>query len=108
MYFLEEFAGDAQFVKASDPEPMPHLSAVLGNVVSKALGRQVELEQPLVSHLRQHPFVHGNARAAGRIVLFFYFAEVDTGLAMIIPGVRGEGDVARFELKGGLIDPGKN
>jgi hypothetical protein len=107
-YFLEEFAGDAEFVRASDREPMPHLVAVLGKVVSKSLGRPVELEGVLVSYLREHRFVHGNARADGRIVLFFYFEEADTGLAMIIPGVRGEGDMARFHVTGGLVDPQKN
>ena len=107
-YFLEEFAGDAAFVQASDREPMPHLVAVLGKVVSKSLGRNVKLEGALVSYLREHRFVHGNAQADGRIVLFFYFEDADTGLAMIIPGIRGPGDMARFRLTGGLTDPQKN
>lgn len=107
-YFLEEFAGDKEFVRASDCEPMPHLVAVLGKVVSKSLGKPVELEGALVSYLREHRFVHGNGRADGRIVIFFYFEDEDTGLAMIIPGIRGEGDMARFQVKGGLSDPRKN
>jgi len=107
-YFLEEFAGDKEFVRASDCEKMPHLVTVLGKVVSKAIGRRVELEGALVSFLREHRFVHGNARADGRIVLFFYFQDADTGMAMLIPGVRGEGDVARFHLTGGLPDPQQN
>jgi hypothetical protein len=104
-YFLEEFAGDTAFVRASDPERMPHLVSVLGSVVSKAVGTDVELDNALVSHLRAHRFVHGNARAAGRIVLFFYFEETDTGMVMVIPGVRGEAEIARFKLAGGLINP---
>ena len=107
-YFLEEFAGDAEFVRASDKEPMPQLVAVLGKVVSKALDKPVELEEALVSYLREHRFVHGNAQADGRIVLFFYFEEADTGMVMIIPGIRGEGEIARFHLTGGLADPQKN
>lgn len=107
-YFLEEFAGDKEFVRASECEKMPHLVAVLGRVVSNAIGRQVELQGALVSYLREHRFVHGNAQADGRIVLFFYFEDADTGMAMLIPGVRGEGDVARFHLAGGLINPQKN
>ena len=107
-YFLEEFAGDAAFVRASDQEPMPQLVAVLGQVVSKALGRTVELEGALVSYLREHRFVHGNAQADGRIVLFFYLQEADTGMVMIIPGVRGQGEMARFHLTGGLTEPQRN
>ena len=107
-YFLEEFAGDTAFVRASDPEQMPHLVSVLRSVVSKAVGSTVELESALVSYLRAHRFVHGNARAAGRIVLFFYFEEADTGIVMLIPGVRGAMETARFKLAGGLINPLRN
>src|SRR5947208_7776015 len=107
-YFLEEFAGDTEFVTASDCEEMPHLVAVLGHVVSKAIGRPVEIEGALVSFLREHRFVHGNARADGRIVLFFYFQDADTGMLMLIPGIRGEGEVARFHLTGDLPDPKQN
>ena len=107
-YFLEEFAGDSAFVTASDKEEMPHLVAVLEKVVSGSLDRKVTLEGALVSYLREHRFVHGNAQADGRIVLFFFFEDADTGLAMIIPGIRGEGDMARFHLRGGLSNPQRN
>jgi hypothetical protein len=107
-YFMEEFCGDPKFVTSSDKETMPHLVAVLGHVVSKVLGKPVELEGTLVSYLREYKFVHGNAQADGRIVLFFYFEEADTGMAMIIPGIRGQGEMARFHLTGGLPDPQKN
>lgn len=107
-YFLEEFAGDEQFVRASDRETMPHLIAVLRNVASKAIGRTVQVEGALVSFLREHRFVHGNAQVDGRILLFFYFQDIDTGVVMIIPGVRGEGEMARFHVSGGLADPQRN
>jgi hypothetical protein len=41
-------------------------------------------------------------------VLFFYFQDADAGLVMIIPGIRGPGDMARFHLTGGLPDPQQN
>jgi hypothetical protein len=104
-YFLEEFAGDVAFVRASEPEQMPHLVAVLDIVVSKTVGRRVEVENPLTSYLRDHRFIHGNAQVDGRIVLYFYFEDADTGLLMLIPGVRGQMEVARFHLKSGLPDP---
>jgi len=107
-YFLEEFAGDEAFVRASDRELIPHLVALLSKVVAQDLGRKVELDGVLVSYLREHKFVHGNAQADGRIVIFFYFEDADAGCAMIIPGVRGEGDIARFRLTAGLPDPRRN
>jgi hypothetical protein len=104
-YFLEEFAGNIAFVRASEPEQMPHLVAVLNIVVSKAIGRRVEVENAIISYLREHRFVHGNAQADRRIMLYFYFEDADTGLLMLVPGVRGQMEVARFHLKGGLPDP---
>ncbi|HZV36507.1 MAG TPA: hypothetical protein VFB72_18160 [Verrucomicrobiae bacterium] len=106
-YFMEEFCGDSAFVKASDREHMPHLVAVLSHVVSKSLGKKVELEGTLVSYLREHRFVHGNAQVDGRVVLFFYFQDDDVGMTMIIPGVRGQGDLARFRM-GELANPERN
>lgn len=104
-YFLEEFAGDNAFVQASDPEQMPHLVSVLTKVVAKAVGSDTKLDGALVSYLRAHRFVHGNARAGSHIVLFFYFEEADTGMLMLLPGVRSEAEIARFTMKGGLVNP---
>jgi hypothetical protein len=106
-YFLEEFAGDGDFVRASDPDEAPHLKAVLSHVVSGALDKRVEIEGALVSHLREHRFYHGNAQADGRIVLFFYFVEADAGMMMLMPGMRGQADIARFRLNG-VPDPRAN
>ena len=107
-YFLEEFAGDAAFVTASTPEQMPQLVAVLRHVLSEMVGDGVNLEGALVSHLREHRFIHGNARTNGRIVLFFYFEDEDKGMLMLIPGVRNEGEVARFQMRGRLQHPQRN
>lgn len=35
--------------------------------------------------LREHRFYHGIAAVEGRVVLFFYFQEADTGIAALIP-----------------------
>jgi hypothetical protein len=107
-YFLEEFAGDPDFVTASDVDSLPHLVEVLGQVASKDLGRTVEVEGALVSNLRTHRFIHGNAQVDGRIVIFFYFQDADAGILFIIPGIHGEGYVARFRLTAGLTDPEQN
>jgi hypothetical protein len=107
-YFLEEFAGDAKFLNASEPDDAPHLLAVLAEVVAKALGQRVAVGTPQVFLLREHRFYYGNAAVAGRVLLFFYFQEADTGIAALIPGPRGAMEVARFRLTGGLPDPRKN
>jgi hypothetical protein len=101
-YFLEEFAGDAKFIEQCDPEEALHLKAALGHVAGKALGTPAELQQSHVFRLQQFGFTHGNAAVAGRVLLFFYFDAVDTGLMALIPGVKGETDVSRFRLTGNL------
>jgi hypothetical protein len=107
-YFLEEFAGDVKFLNDSEPDAAPHLLAVLAHVAGKALGRKVTFDEAKLFLLREHGFYHGNAAVTGRVVLFFYFQEADTGIAALIPGTTGAMDVARFRLAGGLPDPRKN
>ena len=107
-YFLEEFAGDAKFLNASEPDDAPHLLAVLAVVAGKAIGHRVAFDGSKVFLLGAHRFYHGNAAVEGRVVLFFYFREANTGIAALIPGVRGAMEVARFRLPEGLADPRKN
>ena len=107
-YFLEEFAGDTRFLDASEPDDAPHLLAVLAHVASKALGRMVAFDEAKLFLLCEHRFYHGNAAVAGRVLLFFYFQEADTGIAALIPGVRGAMEVVRFRLTAGFADPRKN
>ena len=66
-YFLEEFAGDMAFVRGSEPEQMPHLVAVLNIVVSKAMGRHVEVENTLVSYLREQGSCMATRRRTGAL-----------------------------------------
>lgn len=107
-YFLEEFAGDEKFLNASEPDESPHLLAVLSVVAAKALGRRVEFEESKIFRICEHGFFHGSAAVEGRVMLFFYFESVDTGIAALIPGVRGAMEVARYRLTAGLTDPRKN
>ena len=107
-YFLEEFAGDAKFVQQSERDDAPHLLAVLRHVASQAIGRRVAFAGAKVFLLGAHRFYHGNAAVEGRVLLFFYFQEADTGIAALIPGARGAMEVARFRLSAGLPDPRKN
>ena len=107
-YFLEEFAGDAGFVQQSVPERAPPLLAVLTHVASKAAGKSVTFDEALVSHLPAHRFYHGNATFAGRVVLFIYFQDDNTGVLALVPGNQGGMEVARFKLPGGLPDPRNN
>jgi len=101
-YFLEEFAGDAKFVQQCEPEEALHIMAALGHVATNSLGKEATLEQRRAFRLAEFRFIHGNAAVAGRVVLFFYFEAVDTGLMALIPGVKGGTEIARFRLTGGL------
>jgi len=108
-YFLEEFGGDKKFVEMGEVEQAPHLKAVLAHIASKALEKSLELEQARISRIRGFRFHHGCAVVDGRASIFFYFEEVNAGLMAIIPGIRGEAEVARFRLPTGLQgDPENN
>lgn len=107
-YFLEEFAGDVKFIEESEPDDALHLLAVLGRVAEKSLGRRVPFDAAKVFRVRAHGFYHGNAAVAGRVMLFVYFQEVETGVAAIIPGSSGAMDVVRFRPPSGLTDARNN
>jgi len=101
-YFLEEFAGDARFVQQCEPEEALHVMAALSHVAMTALGKAASIDQSRAFRLPQFRFIHGNAAVSGRIVLFFYFEAVDTGLMALIPSTNGGTEIARFRLTGGL------
>ena len=108
-YFLEEFAGDGAFIRASDPDEAPHLKAVLSHVVSGALSKQVEIEGALVSHLREHRFYRWQC-PGGRtdhIIVFLFRRGRRRHDDDMMPGMRGEADIARFRLNG-VPDPREN
>lgn len=97
-YFLEEFAGDTAFVRQSLKYPAPHLFAVLGRVAKRVLEEAPKVENFQALRLAEFKFVHGSAMASGRVALFFYFEELDTGLIALTPGAKGGTEVARFRL----------
>jgi hypothetical protein len=69
---------------------------------------RVAFDDSKVFLLRQHRFYHGNAVVDRHVLLFFYFHEADTGIAALIPGVRGAMEVARFRVTAALCDPRMN
>ena len=73
-------------------------------MVSGALGRPAKFDAAKAFRLRDHDFYHGNAAVDGRVALFFYFQEANTGILALIPGVRGAMEVARFKVSAGLAD----
>jgi hypothetical protein len=107
-YFLEEFAGDEPFIRASEADDAPHLAAVVRQVVGAASGRGLKPERINVFHLRAHRFHHGNATVDGRVVLFFCFGEAGLGFVAVMPGFNGPADAARFRLPEGLRNPANN
>ncbi len=108
-FFLEEFAGDLEFIRRSEAEAAPALTAILGRIVSQMLPDSTErLAHPAVFRLSGHPFIHGNAVISQRALVFVFFPEVNTGVAALIPGAQGAMEVARFKTPGGVPRPGLN
>jgi len=104
-YFLEEFAGDKQFIDRCQPKESLSLLSLLGRVAARAMGRPMKIEHFQALHLPGFGFLHGSARAEGRVVLFFYFEAMDAGLMALTPGLKGGTEVARFRLES---SPGGN
>jgi hypothetical protein len=108
-YFLEEFAGDADFVMSGELVQTPMLYAVIRHVIKGASGQPYPFQPAQAFRMQRHGFHHGSGSVDGRTVLFFHFESGNTGLAAIIPGYNGPVDVARFSLPSTLpVDTSKN
>lgn len=107
-FFLEEFAGDMEFIRQSEEEALPTLTAILDQIAGKMLTSGNRLERPAVFRLKGHEFIHGNAVVGQHALLFFFFPEINTGVAALIPGLSSGMEVARFQLPGGLPRPDLN
>ncbi len=107
-FFLEEFAGDLEFIKQSEAESAPALTAILLRIISQMLPGTDRLDQPAVFRLSGHSFIHGNAVVGRSALVFLFFPEINTGVAAIIPGAQGAMEVARFKTPGGVPRPGLN
>ncbi|MBI3881888.1 MAG: hypothetical protein HY301_17735 [Verrucomicrobia bacterium] len=108
-YFLEGFGGDQKFIALGEVEEAPNLVAVLAHIASQGFGRPVRLERTRLSAMPKFRFHHGSAAVDGRALVCFYFEEVNTGLMIVLPGVKGEADIARFRLPPGMgVTTGNN
>jgi hypothetical protein len=107
-YYLEEFAGDVGFLSKSEPNQESCLVGVMNGIVAKMLGRPIKLDDAKVFSLSEYRFFHGCASFEGRVILFFYFEEEETGIFLVMPGSKGGVDVGRFKIPDGWSDPKKN
>ncbi len=107
-YFLEEFAADLGFFQHCEPDPAPHLLALLNQVASGAMRKRTQLEGTKIFRCVAHGFYHGSGAVGERVALFIYLNAINTGVMALIPGVTGGMEVARFRSPTGLADPRSN
>lgn len=97
-YFLEEFGGDKDFIAMGLVDKAPGLTAVMEKIATQALGKPVKIQQAHISRVPKAAFLHGSASLGDRAAIVFYFEEINTGLMAIMPGVRGQAEMARFKV----------
>lgn len=104
-YFIEVFGSDKDFIRLGEPERPPVLVRVLEAIAGRMLSATVTLESLCLSAVPGHGFHHGSAGVEGRAVVVLYFDAANLGLLVMIPGVRGAAEFARFKLP---VDPSLN
>ncbi len=86
------------------PEISDGLRAVLSLLMRRIFGsesgppRAYELDNLAMFHLVEHQFWHGCATVSGRVLAFFYCGRLGTGIAAVMPGLKGPTEVSRFRL----------
>jgi hypothetical protein len=104
-YFIEVFGSDKEFIALGEPERPQVLVSVLETIAGRMLSETITLENLCLSAVPGHGFHHGSASATGRAVVVFYFDTPNLGLLVMIPGMRGAAEFARFRLP---VDPSMN
>ncbi len=96
-YFLENFAGEEAFVKASQPGKDEKLKDVLYKSIRSIFRNAVDMSLQFWT-LPEYYFVHGNGICNQQIIVFFYYQDIGKGIFTLMnpldPG--GAYQIGRF------------
>jgi hypothetical protein len=97
--FHDEVAMAPTLMEEGEHADNPNLLEVLAALSGKVFGQRAEPQNVLLMHVGEHGFWHGTCRLGPRMAVFFYFEELDMGLAGIVKSLTDtKVDLVRFSL----------
>jgi hypothetical protein len=85
-YFLTNFAENPAFMAEGARTEISFLQGLLQVVAGQLFPGGAELDNLLTIRLGEHGFVHGGCTVNGRLLNFFYFEDIQTGMLAVVMG----------------------
>ncbi len=90
-FFFDHLGESDEFLSLGQRVRHPMLEQVLIRVASAAFGIEITgVSMLLIIHLPDQQFLHGSAIFKGRLCTFFYFEDIDIGLASCAASLTAE------------------
>jgi hypothetical protein len=99
-YFFDHFGENPEFMRLGEPSEQPLLEQILTHMANTVYKTQVSLVHSRFVHLPDQKFIHGSCLLKEGVVTFFYFEDLDAGMAALAsPGRSVETRLVRFSVK---------
>jgi hypothetical protein len=83
-YFLDHFRKNPDFIALGERTDSPFLETVLAQIGKELFGKEVRVEDVLLTRLDAQQFIHGACSLGGRLANVLYFEDVRMGLLVVI------------------------
>lgn len=98
-YFFDHFGEDPAFFDLGVQTRHALLESLLESVAGLLFKKKITLESLFIIRVPKTGFIHGGCVANGRMMSFFYFEDIDMGLAAITMGGGKPTQLSRFSAK---------
>jgi hypothetical protein len=101
-YFLDHFGENPDFIALGERADSPFLEGVLAQIGKELFGKEVRVEDVLLTRLAEQQFIHGACSLGGRLANVLYFEDVRMGLLVVIMSF-GSSDTKLVRFTGKLL-----
>ena len=100
-FFFEHFGENPEFLKFGEQIEHPLLEQTLTHIARAVFKTNLSLPRHAkFIHLPDQHFVHGSCLFTGVLAAFFYFEDIDAGMAAFLStSLTGNTEMARFSVK---------
>jgi hypothetical protein len=98
-FFFEHFGEKPDFMKLGKKIDHPMLAQVLTHVAGSVFRNAANIKHSTFLHLPDQHFIHGSCIFEGVMASFFYFEDLDAGMASLMSPGSLRVQVVRFSIK---------
>jgi hypothetical protein len=83
-YFLDHFGESPEFIALGERTDSPFLETVLAEIGKELFGKEVQVQDVLLTRLAEQGFIHGACSLGGTLANVLYFEDVRMGLLVVV------------------------